>query len=148
MEHNTFLFIVVVGMSSATAFHTTLPLATGCRSVIKDQGSGSTKLRACAKPIYEAIQVKLTDGLKPTKLRIVDNSQKHAGMISFSINACLKYRTLSSLSLPPSPSLVQGRAVSLRIVFSSISICRTFWTRRAVWRNTFRGFSCKQGIPR
>jgi stress-induced morphogen len=40
---------------------------------------GAIQLRASARPIYDAIERKLTEGLKPSQLRIVDNSHQHAG---------------------------------------------------------------------
>ncbi len=78
MEIKT-ICLLVLGISTAFAFHSTLPLAAACRNGATTRGA--IDLRACAKPIYEAIQVKLSDGLKPTMLRIVDNSHQHAGMI-------------------------------------------------------------------
>ncbi len=75
------IYLFVLGISTASAFPSALSLATVCRSGATDQTHGAIHLRACAKPIYEAIQFKLTDGLKPIKLRIVDNSHQHAGMI-------------------------------------------------------------------
>ena len=45
----------------------------------RSQSKSVLNLKGSAFPIYDAIERKLTDSLKPTKLKIVDNSHQHAG---------------------------------------------------------------------
>ena len=96
MVSKVLLAVGIVGICSSystSAFAVnSLRLPPRLNSVTTHRASGAVSLRAS---IYDAIERKLTEGLKPTKLQIVDNSHQHAGMTHSSANhVCSTNRVL------------------------------------------------------